>query len=69
MIKKYFEPDEIRDLLTAIFCSKLYYGAEIWHIPGLSWDRIIAGIWRRLVYKKINLPFCIVFKPKFDTKR
>ena len=36
IIRKYFGPDEIRNLLTALFFSKLYYGAEIWHLPGLS---------------------------------
>ena len=25
-----------RNLLTALYYSKLYYGAEIWHLPGLA---------------------------------
>ena len=36
VIKKYFNPDEIKNLLTAIFYSRLYYGSEVWHIPGLE---------------------------------
>ena len=36
MIKKYFNPEEVKTLLTSLYYSKLYYGAEIWHIPGLS---------------------------------
>ena len=36
MIKKYFSTDEIRNLLTALYYSKLYYGAEVWHLPGLA---------------------------------
>ena len=27
---------DIRTILTAIYFSKLYYGAEVWHIPGLT---------------------------------
>ena len=27
---------EIKNLLTAIFYSRLYYGSEVWHIPGLE---------------------------------
>ena len=36
MIKKYFSTEEIRNLLTALYFSKLYYGAEVWHLPGLA---------------------------------
>ena len=36
MIRKYFSPQEIKNLLTALFYSKLYYGSEIWHLPGLQ---------------------------------
>ena len=36
MIKKYFKPEEITNRLTAKYFSKLYYEAEIWHIPGLT---------------------------------
>ena len=36
LIRKYFSTDEIKNLLTALYYSKLYYGAEIWHIPGLQ---------------------------------
>ena len=27
---------QIRNLTTALYYSKLYYGAEVWHIPGLQ---------------------------------
>ena len=36
LIGKYFSPDEVRNLLTALFYSKLYYGSEVWHLPGLE---------------------------------
>ena len=36
LIRKYFSTDEIRNLTTALYYSKLYYGAEVWHIPGLQ---------------------------------
>ena len=36
IIKKYFTPEETGRLLTAVYYSKLYYGAEIWHLPGLA---------------------------------
>ena len=36
MIKKYFSTEEVRNLLTALYYSKLYYGSEIWHLPGLT---------------------------------
>ena len=36
IIKKYFTPDETRNMITAIFYSKLYYGAEVWHFKGLA---------------------------------
>ena len=34
IISKYFTKDENTTLLTSLFYSKLYYGSEIWHIPG-----------------------------------
>ena len=36
LISKYFNKIEITQLLTSNFYSKLYYGAEIWHIPTLN---------------------------------
>ena len=36
MIRKYFSTEEVRNLLTALYYSKLYYGSEIWHLPGLT---------------------------------
>ena len=30
MIRKYFNNDEIRNMIIAIYFSKLYYGAEIY---------------------------------------
>ena len=44
MIKKYFTPAETKNLITAIFFSKLYYGAEVWHFNGLS----------RILHKKLK---------------
>ncbi len=35
VIKKYFSHDERKDLLTSLYFLKLYYGAEIWHLPNL----------------------------------
>ena len=28
--------DEIKTLLTSLYYSKLYYGSEVWHLPGRS---------------------------------
>ena len=36
IIRKYFNLDELKILLTSLFFSKLYYGAEIWHTTGLN---------------------------------
>ena len=36
IIKKFFTLKERIDLVTSLFYSKLYYGAEIWHLPDLS---------------------------------
>ena len=36
MISKHFSPTETRNMITAIFFSKLYYGAEVWHFSGLT---------------------------------
>ena len=36
LIRKFFNIDELRNLLTALYYSKLYYGSEIWHLPGLT---------------------------------
>ena len=36
LIRKYFNKDEILNLLTAIFFSILYYNSEVWHIPKLK---------------------------------
>ena len=34
IISKYFTNEEKITLLTSLFYSKLYYGSEVWHIPG-----------------------------------
>ena len=34
IIAKYFTKDEIKTLLTSLYYSKLYYGSEVWHLPG-----------------------------------
>ena len=36
LIRKYFKQNEIIQMLTSHFYSKLYYGSEIWHIPTLN---------------------------------
>ena len=36
LIRKYFTMNEIIQLLTSYFYSKLYFGSEIWHIPNLN---------------------------------
>ena len=45
MIRKYFTVSEMKSMVTAVFMSRLYYGAEVWHIPGLT----------RILQKKIKL--------------
>ena len=36
IVRKYFNTDELKTMLTSMYFSKLYYADEIWHIPGLS---------------------------------
>ena len=36
LIKRYFNSDELKGLLTSNYYSILYYNSEIWHIPTLS---------------------------------
>lgn len=36
LIRRYFTTNEIVQLLTSNFYSKLYYGSEIWHLPTLN---------------------------------
>ena len=36
LIKKYFNPNELKQLITSNFYSILYYNCEIWLIPWLS---------------------------------
>ena len=38
LIRKYFTTNEIVQLLTSNFYSKLYFGSEIWHIPTLNFN-------------------------------
>ena len=38
LISKYFTIDERLNVVTSLFYSKLYYGAEIWLIPTLSFS-------------------------------
>ena len=45
MIRKYFTNPKMKSMVTAIFMSRLYYGSEVWHIPGLT----------RILQKKIKL--------------
>ena len=36
LIRRYFNRQELSQLLTANFYSILYYDSDIWHVPGLS---------------------------------
>ena len=36
LIAKYFNSNEIKNLLTSNFFSVLYYNSEIWHLPKLA---------------------------------
>ena len=36
MIKKFFNSNEITQLLTSNFYSRLHYGSEVWHLPALN---------------------------------
>ena len=36
LIKKYFNQDELKGLLTSNYFSVLYYNSEIWHLPTLN---------------------------------
>ena len=36
LIRKYFDKNEIKGLLTSNYFSVLYYNSEIWHLPTLS---------------------------------
>ena len=36
IISKYFNPDELKTLITSNFYSTLYYNSEIWHLPNLK---------------------------------
>ena len=49
MTKKYFTPTETKNLITAIFFSKLYYGAEVWHFKGLA-----RSLHKKLKYASAN---------------
>ena len=48
-IRKYFTPNETRNIITAIFYSKLYYGSEVWHFQGLA-----RTIHKKLKYASAN---------------
>jgi hypothetical protein len=36
VIKKYFNKTELKDLVTSLYFSQLFYGSEVWHLPDLS---------------------------------
>jgi hypothetical protein len=36
VIKNYFTPNEMKDLLTSLYFSLLFYGSEVWHLPDLN---------------------------------
>ena len=58
MIKKYFEVDKLRRLLTSLFFNKLYYASEIWHKPFLK---------RQLLYR-LDSAFSQALRKTFVTQ-
>ena len=40
-IRKFFNKEKLKQLITSNFYSVLYYNSEIWHIPTLS--RVLEG--------------------------
>jgi hypothetical protein len=36
VIKNHFNKNELTDLLTSLYFSKLFYGSEVWHLPELN---------------------------------
>ena len=36
VIKIFFTPNEMKDLLTSLYFSLLFYGSEVWHLPDLN---------------------------------
>ena len=63
IIRKYFNLEELRTLLTSLFYSKLYYGSEIWHTTGLN-----RGIQKSLKFASANaLKICITRSDSFMT--
>ena len=38
LIKYYFTPDELLNIITGYFYSAMYYRSEIWNIPNLNKD-------------------------------
>jgi hypothetical protein len=36
VIKNYFHKNELKDLVTSLYFSQLFYGSEVWHLPDLS---------------------------------
>ena len=49
VIRKYFNPDEIKNLLTAIYYSKLYYGVEICHLPLFCYDEQVSQRYKCII--------------------
>ena len=35
LIRNYFTLNEMKDLLTSLYFSLLFYGSEVWHLPNL----------------------------------
>ena len=63
MMRKYFSPAETRNMITEVFFSKLYYGAEVWHFSGLS-----RGIHKKLKFACANaLKLCTPGVTAFST--
>ena len=44
MIRKYFTDYEMKSMVTAIFMSRLYYGAEVWHIKVSDMNTLVDSL-------------------------
>jgi hypothetical protein len=63
VIRKYFNQEELKTMLTAMYFSKLYYGAEVWLIPSLK-----LQLKKNLKFASANaLRVCLPHREIFNT--
>ena len=63
VIRKYFNQDELKTMLTGMYFSKLYYGAEVWLIPSLT-----LQLKKNLKFASANaLRVCLPHRTIFNT--